>query len=270
VLPDPLKRLLYRLGPLTRGIRGLLNRAAPTGLTPVTVSAGGLAGLRLKLDLQTEKDYWLGTYETHLQAAVRELVRPGWVIYDVGANIGYVTLLLARTVGAAGRVYAFEALPANVDRLSENIALNNLGGRVTIIPGAVADASRPVRFWVGPSGAMGKAEGSAGRESEGGDSLEVSGISLDDFIYRDGNPPPQVVKMDIEGGEVLALRGMTHLLGTERPLVLLELHGHEAARVAWEVLTGAGYALCRMDRGLPRVSSVAELDWKAYVVARPA
>jgi len=77
----------------------------------VQVAAGGLQGLRLSLDMQTEKDYWLGTYEPELQAAVADLVKPGMQVYDVGANIGYVSLLLARRVGAAGHVYAFEALP---------------------------------------------------------------------------------------------------------------------------------------------------------------
>ncbi|MFH1633156.1 MAG: FkbM family methyltransferase [Chloroflexota bacterium] len=267
ILPAPVRRAFYIFAPLARLIRVALNRAAPTGLTEVTVAAGELAGARLRLDLQLEKDYWLGTYETDLQAAVREFAQPGWVAYDVGANIGYITLLLARAVDEGGQVFSFEALPANLERLRVNVGLNGLGHRVEIIPGAVAAASAPVRFLVGPSGAMGKAEGSAGRQGGHIESLEVPGIALDDFIYRDGNPPPQVIKMDIEGGEVLALRGMPRVLREARPLILLELHGPEAARVAWETLTGAGYSLHRMERGYPSVPSLTDLDWKAYVVA---
>jgi FkbM family methyltransferase len=225
--------------------------------------------MQLNLDLHSEKDYWLGTYEVDLQDAVQGFVRTGWVAYDIGANIGYISLVLAKAVGESRQVIAFEALPANIERLRGNIRLNGYESRVKVIPGAVAEASGAVQFLIGPSGAMGKVAGSAGRADIHHESIEVSGIALDDFVYRDGNPVPQVIKMDIEGGEVLALRGMTRLLSEARPLIFLELHGPEAAGVAWEVLTGAGYKICRMQPGMPSVASLEDLDWKAYLVAVP-
>lgn len=112
ILPRPLKQAIYNFNPLARFIRRGLNKAAPSGLTEVQVAAGGLAGFTLLLDMQTEKDYWLGTYEPDLQSALGELVAPGSVVYDVGANIGHISLLLARAAKEGGRVFAFEALPA--------------------------------------------------------------------------------------------------------------------------------------------------------------
>jgi FkbM family methyltransferase len=270
-LPMPVKRGLYRFRPLAGLLRGALNRAAPQGFMSVMVAAGGLQGLRLSLDLQQEKDYWLGTYEPELQAAVAEIVQPGMLVYDVGANIGYISLLLARRVGAAGHVYAFEALPANLERLRLNLQLSGLSERVTVVPAAVVEKKRPARFLVGPSGGMGKAAGSAGRQDVVySQTLEVAGLSLDEFVYTEGNPPPQLVKMDIEGGEVLALPGMSRLLVEAHPTILLELHGPEAARLVWETLLAAGYRLCRMAPGYPQIPSVEALDWKAYLVAMPA
>jgi FkbM family methyltransferase len=268
-LPNAVKHSIYQIKPLARFIRGTLNRAAPTGLTEIAVAAGSAEGMKMRLDLQLEKDYWLGTYETDLQTAVDDLIEPGWVAYDVGANIGFVSLLLARRLGETGTIFAFEALPDNLERLRTHVEINGLASRVTVIPGAVTATSEPVRFLVGPSGAMGKAEGSAGRSEGHRDTIEVPGITLDDFVYRDGNPPPQIIKMDIEGGEILALQGMPRLLAEAHPLILLELHGPEAARVAWDTLTAAGYQICRMQRGYPHVSSLDELDWKAYLVAMP-
>lgn len=269
-LPMPVKRGVYRLRPLANWIRSSLNRAAPTGLTQVEVAAGGLAGWRLELDLQREKDYWLGTYEPELQAALADLVQPGMVAYDVGANIGYISLLLRRRVGAAGQVYAFEALPANLERLRANLRLNKLEQNVTVIPAAVVDSVHAVRFLVGPSGGMGKADGSAGRHGVAyAEAIEVDGLSLDSFVYQQGNPAPQVIKMDIEGGEVLALPGMSRLLDEAPPLLMLELHGPEAARSAWEALASRGYRLCRMAPGYPPIATQAALDWKAYVLAFP-
>jgi len=270
LLPMPVKRRLYRSPRLARLIRRGLNRAAPPGLAEATVAAGALAGIRLSLDLHAEKDYWLGTYEPELQDAIVQLVQPGSVAYDLGANIGYISLLLARRVGEAGRVYAFEALPSNLERLQVNLALNELGQRVVLVPGAVGDSSQPVRFLVGPSGGTGKMDGSAGRqELDYAGEISVPGIILDEFVYRDGNPPPQVVKIDIEGGEVLALPGMHRILAEARPVVLLELHGPQAAQVAWEVLLASGYGISRMASGFPAVPSHQALDWKAYLVGFP-
>jgi FkbM family methyltransferase len=270
VLPASFKQAIYKSGPLASLIRRTLNRAAPTSLAQVRIAAGDLAGYTLLLDMQTEKDYWLGTYEPELQAALHDLIRPGDTVYDVGANIGYVTLLLGRAAGEAGRVYAFEALPENVARLRANVTLNGMQARVMVMPGAVTQASGPVRFYVHASGGMGKAAGSAGRTDEPYPSeISVPGLSLDEFAYARGNPPPQVVKMDIEGGEVLALPGMRRVLAEARPVMLMELHGPESARLAWETLTAAGYDLCWMKPGYPRVPSLEALDWKAYIVARP-
>jgi FkbM family methyltransferase len=267
ILPDWAKRSIYRIGPLARLVRGELNRAAPTGLNPVTIAAGELAGMRLSLDLQTEKDYWLGTYETELQAALRELVQPKSVAYDVGANIGYISLMLARRVGPQGRVFAFEALPENVARLRENLALNAMEPQVTVVPGAVVDRAGTVSFLVAPSGGMGKAEGSAGRHDvKYNQAIDVTGLSLDEFVFKKGNLPPRLIKIDIEGGEVLALPGMRRVLEEIHPMILMELHGPEAAEVAWSVLRAANYRICRMQVGFPMVTELDELDWKAYLV----
>jgi FkbM family methyltransferase len=269
-LPDRVKLSLYRMGLLSSLIRKGLNRAAPQGIVQVRVAGGDLSGIQLNLDLQQEKDYWLGTYEPELQAATQDLVREGTVAYDVGANIGYISLLLARKLGPGGKVYSFEALPANLERLKANLKINELIDQVEVVPAAVVDHAGTVKFLVGPSGGMGKAEGSKGRKEFDYDTvIQVKGISLDEFVYRDGKQPPQVIKMDIEGGEVLALPGMDRILREVRPLVFLELHGPEAANTAWQALNEAGYRICRMQPGYPEVISQEALDWKAYVVAFP-
>jgi FkbM family methyltransferase len=202
--------------------------------------------------------------------ACRELTETGMIAYDLGASIGYITLLLAKLVGEAGRVFAFEAHPKNVTRLTENISMNDFGSRVTIVPAAVTASSQPIRFFSGPSSATGKVAGSAGRENlDYRDEILVDGISIDDFVFRQGNPAPQIIKMDIEGGEVLALPGMFQTLKEVRPTLLIELHGGEAAQTAWQMLTDAGYRLCRINPGFPRVVSLEALGWKAYLAAFP-
>ncbi len=268
-LPESWIQAIYRNPRLARLIRSRLNRAAPHGLVQVQVAAGGLEGVTLELDLQTEKDYWLGIYEPNLQRVIKDWVKPGWVVYDVGANIGYISLLLAQAVQDSGTIYAFEALPDNFTRLQKNIRLNALEDRIKAVHAAVIDASKPVTFMVGPSSGMGKVVGSAGRqEVVYAQSLTVPGISLDEYVYEAGHPAPQAVKMDIEGGEVLALPGMRRILQEAHPLMLLELHGPESSHVAAQILGDTGYRLYNMAPGYPEVSAGEGLDWKAYLIAR--
>ncbi len=144
-LPLPLKQALYRFPALARFIRVTINAAVDEGLSVIEVAAGDLKGYKIQLNLKAEKSRWLGTYEPELQAAMREFLRPGMIVYDVGANIGYITLLMAHNVGARGRVFAFEALPVNVERARNNISLNNLSN-VSIISAAVLDKTAPVSF----------------------------------------------------------------------------------------------------------------------------
>lgn len=270
LLPTNVKMSLYRTPWLAGIIRGGLNRAAPDGLAEVTVAAGQLVGMRLALDMKTEKEFWLGTYEPDLQSAIADLVKPGMVAYDLGANIGYFSLLLARAVGHAGKVFAFEALPANIQRLNRNVVLNGLEDTITVVPAAVIDRSQPIHFLLGPSGSTGKVEGSSGRRSiDYQDVITVNGIALDVFTYIENHSEPAVIKMDIEGGEVLALPGMRRVLGQARPLVFLELHGEEAAQAAWQELTNMGYRIASITNGYPEVPSLQALAWKAYVVAFP-
>lgn len=269
LLPLPVKQALYRFPPLARLIRGSMNAAVSSGLSEVEIAAGPLQGYRILLNMKAEKSRWLGTYEPELATVVAELLQPGMVVYDVGANIGYVSLLLAHYAGPQGKVYAFEALPANQDRIRQNITLNRLAGRISLVPQAVADRSGEMTFLVHDSVGMGKLAGSAGRnEEEYQAEIRVPSLSLDEFVFEHGNPAPQIVKMDIEGGEVLALPGMLRILREARPILLLELHGPESEKVAWQTLQEAGYTLHRMQPGLPPIETPSQLDWKAYLVAR--
>jgi FkbM family methyltransferase len=268
-LPVPVRQMFYRLGPFTRWIRRSLNQAAPTGLVETTIAGGDLAGTKMLLNMQIEKDYWLGNYETDLQAAIKHWSQPGQLVYDVGANIGYIALLFVQAIGKTGKIIAFEPLPANLERLKANVHLNHLEDQIKIVHAAVVGSPTSVPFFVHASHGMGKAAGSAGRKEKYLEEILVPGTSLDHFVFDQGNPPPDLIKIDIEGGEILALPGMVRLLKETRPLIFLELHGGQAARATWKILAEAGYTLYRMEPGYPEIPSLDVLQWKEYVIARP-
>ena len=270
ILPLSIKQAIYRNQFIARLLRSSLNLAAPQGLSEVKIAAGRAKNLQMELDLKSEKDYWLGTYEAEVQQAIVDLVKPGDIIYDVGANIGFLTLLFARTTGATGHVYAFEALPANVFRLSHNVEINGFQEWVTVVPVAVLDRSGEVEFLIGPSTGMGKVGGSLGRDSvEYNESINVEGLSIDEYVERRSTLPADIVKIDIEGGEVLALPGMQKLIHDQGPIIMIELHGPEAAKTTWKILNREQYRICLMAPSFPEVHEVNELGWKSYVVAFP-
>ncbi len=268
IFPPAVKNWFYRFPPLAKILRQSLNRAAPGGMSEISIAAGNLVGFTMVLNLQTEKDYWLGTYEAELQAELRELVQKGMVLYDIGANIGYISLMMARLSGKGGKVFSFEALPANLRRLNANISLNNMDSVIQVHSKAVIDKTRPVKFLAHSSTSMGKAVGSAGRAEEYDQEITVEGLSLDDFVYKQKQAAPDIIKMDIEGGEVLAILGMKQLLKECKPILLIELHGEEAARAVWDALTEAKYSIMEMRSGHPVIQSVEQLNWKAYIIAR--
>jgi len=159
-----------------------------------------------------------GEWEPEETAVMRELLAPGAVVYDIGANVGYFTLLAAQMVGASGHVYAFEPNPAVLPQLRNNIAINALDN-VTVLPVALSDTEGRATFY-----AVGGANsGTSSLRAEVGENIEVEVevVRMDTLVQAQGLRPPDVVKMDIEGAECLALAGMGRTLGTNEDVSLL-------------------------------------------------
>lgn len=148
-----------------------------------------------------------GSFEHFETELTLKEVKAGDVVVDVGANIGYYTLLFARLVGPQGHVFAFEPDPHNFELLRRNVLQNNYQN-VTLVPCAVADQAGSVRLF--------RNEGNRGdhriyESSEDRESIEVPTVSLDDY-FRNATHSIDFVKMDIQGAEAKALRGMRQLL----------------------------------------------------------
>mgnify|MGYP002622902386 CR=1 FL=1 len=255
---------------LDRRLRGLAARALRRKPAVVPVEAGPLAGMRLHLGGPSP---YAGDYEPALARTLLRHARPGQRVLDLGAHYGYFSLLLAKAVGPAGHVVAFEANPENARLVRANVALNGMEDRVTVEQAAVGgrDAAS-VELFAGRGGASMEWTLSASfatRESPEPtrpDAVRTRMVSLDGYLA--GRPPVSLVKMDIEGAEAEALPAARTLLRETRPTIVLEFH-RDVGWPAIVALREAGYRLETLD-GEPLDWPSGPDDAEYQFVARPA
>lgn len=153
------------------------------------------------------------SYEAHVTQAIRPYLQPGTVFVDVGANIGYYTLLAASQLGPTGKILAFEPGRTNCELLQKSVAHNGFE-IVQLFPNAVADVPRTVGLTMDDSnGVINAAAPSEGLEL-------VTAVPLDEALADQERI--DLIKMDIEGAEGLALRGATRLLQQHHPVLFTE------------------------------------------------
>lgn len=170
-------------------------------------------------DHPSSLDMALGLWEPKTMRLMRRLLRPGMTFVDVGAHIGWHTLLAARAVGRTGHVYAFEPDPSNFHLLRKNVAVNEYEGRATLVPAAICDCVRRVTLFAHGHGSV--CSTMFGMPRIGAECIEVEATSLDQFFGERDWPPVDFIKMDIEGAEGVALRGMREVSRRNRDLKLI-------------------------------------------------
>lgn len=173
-----------------------------------------------------------GTYEPEQTRLFQEHVRPGDTVLDIGAHVGYYSLLSSVLAGDAGTVWAFEPNPHNCAFLRRHVEINRRGN-VRVTEAAVSDAAGRARFDFGRGSGTGRLSGDG--------AIEVATVRLDDFV-RERGIAPTAVKIDVEGAEVQVLEGARATLGEHRPVIFLSTHGAEVHRASMELLRGLGYA----------------------------
>jgi len=178
--------------------------------------SGSAAGIRLEIHPRSEKYYWLGTHEPQVLKEIATRLRPGATYWDVGSHIGYTVAVAARLVGPSGRVVAFEPNPENIRRLRRTIQLNGLGN-VTVRDVALSDRVGESRLFLSRSSLM----GSLLPGPSGTPTVPVQTSTIDEELKT--MPIPDLVKIDVEGGENAVLAGATHLLRDHRPALIVEV-----------------------------------------------
>jgi len=175
---------------------------------------------------------WLGWFETDKQQILQSLQLGGTTVIDIGAHVGFFTVLLSRLVGEKGSVIAVEPLPINLDFINRHIHLNQIEN-ITVLQVALSDKKGVMKF-------ASTGHSSSAHLAEDGD-LEVSVVTLDSL--NNFTTPVSLVKIDVEGAEADLLRGGEAFFKSNRPIILLATHSEAQIEACRSILTRYGYSM---------------------------
>ena len=226
-----IKQAVFRVLPLfpvnileswTTNPGSLPYRLASAGLRQrdVAVRNGVAKGLKFNTG-ESCPELALGTYEVPIQNIFAQHLKSGDVFYDIGANVGFFSIIAAKLVGDTGKVYAFEPGEENAKSIRHNAQLNSFS-QIEVIEKAVSHTSGEGQLLLAEySGGHALATADAPPDLAG--EVTVDLVSIDDLIAQKKIKPPNFVKVDVEGAELDVLKGMRETIKTHQPTIIYEV-----------------------------------------------
>jgi FkbM family methyltransferase len=202
-----------------------------------------------------------GSYEPDAVGTFFAALEPAMTVFDIGANIGYYSVVAASAVGAGGRVYAFEPDPRNLEVLRRNVAQAQ-GAPISVVPAAVGEQEGTLSLFVNPAdssiNSLARTNADVLGPGDTARALPVPCLTLDSFVEREHIAPPDVIKMDVQGAEMLVFSHANRVL-SHRPLKIffefwpfgLQQLGTQPVELL-ELLIGKGFTLLPLGRGQQR------------------
>ena len=264
LLSESVNYIPYSLRPWIRKLPGIANlqrwlvtRFLSNQPFVHTINVGPAAGLRFEVSLPNDKPVWAGVYEREFTTTIVEHIKPGDVCYDIGGYRGYMSGAMA--LAGAGKVIAFEPLPANQRALRRLCELNPQLP-VNIIAVALGSEDGTALLKVMHDASMGKLSNSSFQsEITASSEVLVNVRKIDSLLQTREIPPPDVVKIDVEGAEADVLTGAREMLRVSRPTMFLEAHGGVLEEACSQQLVQLGYKIRRLERQIPGAESARHL-----------
>lgn len=202
-----------------------------------------------------------GTFEPQETELLSGIIRPSDVVFDIGANFGWYTVLFFRLVGGEGSVHAFEPVPPTFLELQDNLRLNGSPANVSLNSTALGERDGAVKMHIPGHVYLGPAFASAHPHHEGPQITYDCGMeTLDGYVARKGIGQVDIIKCDVEGAELQVLRGGRKLLSSPRPpMLFIEVVEKWAAPFGYtpadlfSFLGGFGYEFYYLEKGKLRV-----------------
>lgn len=236
---------------------GIVARILNRCLDIRVIRAGKAEGLKL-VARRADPNFARGVYEPIMQEAISSSLQSGDVFYDVGANIGFFSLIAARSVGPQGRVYAFEPVPDNAAAIVRSADLNGIATIDVFAKAVGAKSGREELLLAHHIG--GAVLASVGEPPDMKGRIEVDTVALDDIIALQKLRPPSLVKIDVEGAEMDVLRGMKNTIQNYRPKIIYEIDDATREGLSIKVnnvaafMNAADYAITELPASYPDIS----------------
>jgi FkbM family methyltransferase len=165
--------------------------------------------------------FWYGYYEKELGDLLKKVIRSNDVFLDIGANIGYFSLLAATNYSSA-KIISFEPVKHLFQKMNHNISINNIKN-IETVNAAVGEINEEKELFLSSPDNLGMSSfhqpGNYSRKKE-----RVKVVAIDDWFKTSGLTKIDLIKLDIEGGELAALKGMKEVLQNFRPIVIVEIN----------------------------------------------
>jgi FkbM family methyltransferase len=231
----------------------------PLGLIPssawLPVLQGPLRGKRWIVGSGTH-GCWLGSYEYKKQALFSAHCKPGYTVYDLGANVGFYSLLASVLVRPEGRVFSFEPVERNLELLRKHLSMNKVRN-CSVWDAAVGRVNGTATFDLGSNSSSGHLTDAPNGKTT------VRVVELDGLVASGTLLPPDLIKCDIEGAEFDALSGASDILANYGPTIFLATHGSEVKQQCLTLLADLNYQLKSVDeRSLKETDDVLAIRKK--------
>lgn len=180
-----------------------------------------------------------GTFEKRELEFVSQYLKPGNTVMDIGSNIGFFSVVMGRTIGKTGVVFAFDPVPTNIARLKSNLDANGISAEA-VYELALGSANGQMELQMSDDTAyasMHKVEDGFGN----GQIIQVSMKKLDDVWHEGGRPMISFIKMDVEGAELEVIKGGGKMLTQCHPTMLIEANTPQHLAKLIEALQPYGY-----------------------------
>ncbi|CDO59062.1 methyltransferase, FkbM family domain protein [Candidatus Phaeomarinobacter ectocarpi] len=212
------------------------------------VDAGPAAGIKFHIQMPEDKGIWTGTYEVDFATRVSNAVKPGDVAYDIGGWHGFFSGVLA--AAGTAQVHVFEPLPDNIKYIKRLVTLNP-DHEITLHECAVGALDETLDLVVMPQTSMAKLGTSPFQaDTTTGDRISVPVRCLDNMVTRGGIAPPDIMKIDVEGAEILVLKGCLDTLRLAKPVIFAEMHSSALLAEGTSLLESEGYVVHVIDKNL--------------------
>jgi len=216
----------------------------------IPIMGGPLKGKRLPKAVALQNLSMLcGRYEPEVVSELLSTVDRQMIAYDIGAHVGFMTLVLAKGIGN-GKIFAFEPVQENWHLLEQLIIDNDLSGFIVVVPAALGNRDENQTIFIYKSSAMNLLEAAVdGQDTSDCPHRTVNTLTLDNFVFKQGNAAPGLLKIDVEGAEALVIEGGLRTLEVYSPKIIIEIHGPRNAQKTWRLVHNLNYQWSHLCRG---------------------